>query len=61
MEEDEVVMVTGSLYGAEPEEVGKALVENLRGGDYEGEILRPGQLADICEKYKYLNHSYHLR
>jgi len=38
LDEDEVVRVAGSLYGAEPEEVRKAIIENLRKGTMKGKF-----------------------
>ncbi len=38
LDEDKVVRVAGSLYGAEPEEVREAIVENLRRGTMKGKF-----------------------
>ena len=42
LDEDEVVRVAGSLYGAEPEEVREAIVENLRRGTMKGKFYVTG-------------------
>jgi hypothetical protein len=41
LDEDEVVRIAGSLYGAEPEEVREAIVENLRRGMMKGKFYIP--------------------
>lgn len=41
LDEEEVARVAGSLYGAGPEEVREAIVENLRRGTMKGKFYIP--------------------